>query len=116
MTFQPVITNWASDDQLITNGVLGRPGPVNGIGPVGGTRSSPIGTVEDVPGQYGRVSPWGAIATTTTNFLRGHIGTGTASAMLRIAQANITNWIGEGPSTGSGQGNNFNGAGGVPIA
>jgi hypothetical protein len=115
ITFQPVISEWAGS-LLLTNGVLGRGGPTAGIGPIGGSRSTPMGLVEDRPGEYGRLAPWGANATTTSTFLRGHLGTGTASGLLRIAQAHITNWIGEGATSGSTANNNVNGGGGVSIA
>ncbi|MCE7974653.1 MAG: hypothetical protein DYG92_10095 [Leptolyngbya sp. PLA1] len=115
LVFQPVITNWG-DSQLLTNSDLGLPGPPGGIGPVGGTRSIPIGTVDNLPGVYGRITPWSANPTTTSTFLRGHVGTGTASGMLRIAQAHITNWIGVGATSGSTANNNVNGGGGVAIA
>lgn len=75
-----------------------------------------MGLVPDAPGVWGRVSPFGANMTTTTTFLRGHLGTGTASGMLRIARADITNWIGVGASSGAAASNNTSGGGGVPIA
>lgn len=115
IVFQPVITGWGSSE-LLTNSSLGLPGPADGIGPVGGVRSSPLGVVNDQPGVYGRIAPFGANATTSSTYLRGHAGTGTASAMLRIAQAHITNWIGTGATSGSTANNNANGGGGVSIA
>lgn len=108
--FQPVVTNWTASDALVTDG------PNMQVGPIGGTRSTPIGTVADAPGAYGRITPWGANATTTTSFLRGHLGTGTAAGMLRIAQAQVTNWIGVGPTSGTAQSNNATGGGGVSVA
>lgn len=110
---QPVVSSWTGADVLGTT--AGTPGN-NGVGPVGGSRSTPIGTVADAPGVWGRMTPFGANATTTTSFLRGHLGTGTAAGMLRIAQNQVTNWIGTGASTGTGASNNVNGAGGVSIA
>jgi len=116
IAFQPVVSSWTAGDQLMTNSVLGSTGPADGIGPVGGSRSTPIGTVADAPGVYGRVTPWGANATNTSTFLRGHVGTGTAAGLLRIAQAHITNWIGAGATSGATANNNVNGGGGVSIA
>lgn len=116
IVFQPVLSNWTSVDTLLTNGLLGIVGPTGGLGPIGGTRSTPIGTVADQPGLYGRITPWGANATTTSSFLRGHTGTGTASGLLRIAQSHITNWVGEGATSGATANNNVNGGGGVSIA
>lgn len=115
VVFQPVISVWA-DSQLLTNSNLGLPGPADGIGPVGGVRSSPPGIVNDQPGVYGRIAPFGANATSTSTYLRGHLGTGTASGMLRIAQNHITNWIGAGATSGATANNNVNGGGGVSIA
>lgn len=116
IAFQPIVSNWTGADTLMTNDLTGQTGPVGGIGPVGGTRSTPIGTVDNLPGVYGRVTPWGANATTTSTFLRGHVGTGTAAGLLRIAQAHITNWIGVGATSGATANNNVNGGGGVSIA
>ena len=62
-----------------------------------------IGTVEDAPGQYGRVTPFGANSTTTSTYLRGHVGTGTAAGLLRISRADVTNWIGAGSSLSNTQ-------------
>jgi len=112
VVFQPVVTNFGAGDVLQTT--AGTPGG-NGVGPVGGSRSTPIGIVPDAPGVYGRVSPFGANATTTSTFLRGHLGTGTAAGMLRIARADVTNWIGTGATSGAGAANNTNGGGGVSI-
>jgi hypothetical protein len=116
IVFQPIVSAWGAGDVLMTNDLTGQTGPVGGIGPVGGTRSTPIGTVDNLPGVYGRITPWGANATTTSTFLRGHVGTGTAAGMLRIAQNHITNWIGVGATSGSTSNNNVNGGGGVSIA
>lgn len=111
--FQPVISQWQAGDHLLTNADLGTPGPADGIGPIGGTRSTPIGSVADLPGVYGRITPWGAQNLTTSTFLRGHTGTGTAAGLLRISQAHITNWIGVGPTSGAANTNNYSGTGGI---
>jgi len=110
VVFQPVVAGWTGGESLITSG------PNNQIGPIGGSRSTPIGTVANAPGAYGRLTPWGANATTTSTFLRGHVGTGTAAGLLRISQAHITNWIGSGATSGATANNNFNGGGGVSVA
>ncbi|MFA6045488.1 MAG: hypothetical protein WC718_10925 [Phycisphaerales bacterium] len=113
VTFQPVISGWTSDDSLITNPTT--PGGL-GVGPVGGARTVPIGTVPDAPGAYGRITPFGAFATNTSTFLRGHLGSGTASGLLRIARADVTNWVGVGPTSGgSAAANNWSGNGGVAV-
>jgi hypothetical protein len=116
IVFQPIVSNWGAGDALVTNSMTGQTGPADGIGPVGGTRSTPMGTVSNLPGVYGRITPWGANATSTSTYLRGHAGTGTAAGMLRIAQNHITNWIGVGATSGSTANNNQNGGGGVSIA
>lgn len=110
LVFQPVVTGWTDSDRLITDpsspGGMGiEPGPGTG-----GTREPPP------PGAYGRVDPFRANSTSTSSFLRGHVGSGTASGLLRIAQAYVTNWIGEGPTSGAGAINNLNGNGGVSVA
>jgi hypothetical protein len=113
VVFQPVVSNWTASDTLLTT--AGTPGN-NGVGPVGGTRSTPVGIVPDAPGVWGRISPFGANATTTSTFLRGHVGTGTAAGLLRIARNDVTNWIGVGATSGAAAANNWNGGGGVSIA
>lgn len=114
IVFQPVVHGWRASDLLLTwpNSPFGE-----GIEYFGSSRDSPYRHgVPDEPGLWGRISPWrvGGSSTTST-FLRGHIGTGAAAGMLRIARANITNWIGEGPTSGSGAVNNTSGNGGVQI-
>jgi hypothetical protein len=71
---------------------------------------------DGLDGPWGRLSPWGRTATTSTGFLRGHLQTGPgpatnptpAGSWLRIAQNQVTAWIG-----GTG---NTTGGSGVPIA
>jgi hypothetical protein len=117
IVFQPVVSSWTGADSLITQDIDGAgPSTSQGIGPVGGSRSTPVGIVPDAPGVFGRVSPFGANATSTSTFLRGHLGTGTAAGLLRIAQNQITNWIGVGATSGAAAANNWNGGGGVSIA
>lgn len=110
VTFQPVVSNWTAADTLLTT--AGTPGNM-GVGPTGGTRSNPIGTVDDLPGVWGRITPFGLAAYNTSTYLRGHIGTGTAAGLLRIARADVTNWIGVGATSGVAGANNWNGGGGV---
>jgi hypothetical protein len=113
IVFQPIISNWTSGDAVITQ--AGTPGN-NGIGPVGGSVTSPPGYVNDQPGVYGRITPWAANATTTSTYLRGHTHTINGVNYLRIARNDVTNWIGVGASSGAGAANNTNGGGGVSIA
>ncbi len=116
IAFQPVISGWGQlGDTLLTTRISPSSGSF-GVGPVGGSRSTPVGVVDDVPGAWGRITPFGANATTNSTYLRGFTGTGAAAGLLRIAQANVTNWIGEGPTSGIDSNNNWNGGGGVSIA
>jgi hypothetical protein len=110
IVFQPIVEGWRPTDTLLTT--PGTPGNI-GIGPVGGYRSTPVGIVPDGPGIWGRIAPFALSSTTTSTFIRGHLGTGTAAGMLRIARANITNWIGVGPTSGPEGENNGSGIGGV---
>lgn len=118
IVFQPVVNGWTGADALVTQDIDGAGTSTSqGVGIIGGARSPTQNPgVADVPGAYGRLSPWVANATTTSTFLRGHVGTGTAAGMLRIAQNHITNWIGVGATSGSTANNNVNGGGGISIA
>ncbi len=101
--FQPTVSNWGAGDALLPF--------VNGG--QGGNTSNPLGVVPaDGPG-YGRVVPWGRSALSATSFLRGHThtagsGGAPAGSWLRIAQNQVTSWIG-----GTG---NTTGGSGVPIS
>lgn len=123
--FQPVVSGWTLSDHLETT--AGTPTNPNnslnpsgngpgGVGPLGGALTNPTGSVPDAPGVWGRVTPFGAIAYGTSNYLRGFLGTGTAAGLLRIAQAQTTNWIGVGPTSGPSASNNFSGVAGVTTA
>ncbi len=101
--FQPTVSNWNPGDILLPF--------VNGG--QGGNTSTPVGVVPvDGPG-YGRIVPWGRTALSATSFLRGHThpggaGGAPAGSWLRIAQSQVTAWIG-----GTG---NTTGGSGVPIS
>ncbi|MFA6044445.1 MAG: PEP-CTERM sorting domain-containing protein [Phycisphaerales bacterium] len=110
--FQPVVSNWTAADTLLTTPAT--PGGF-GVGPLGGARSTPPGFVQDQPGVWGRITPFAATAYTTSTYLRGFTGTGSASGLMRIGRADVTNWIGEGPTSGTGAANNWNGGGGVAV-
>jgi len=103
LIFQPTVSNWDNTDALSAF--------VNGG--QGSNTSSPTGVVTnqtDVT-QFGRVSPWGRSSLGSTNFVRGFANTSVgqpAGGWLRIAQAQVTAWIG-----GTG---NTTGGSGVPIA
>lgn len=113
ISFQPLVSNWSLEDLLITSGV----GAMQ-IGPTGSNITTPPGYVPDMPGAYGRITPWASGVYTTSTFLRGHVHlnpTGDGVNYLRIARADVTNWIGVGPTSGPDSINNTNGGGGVGI-
>lgn len=108
--YQPTVSNWdaagASDTLLpfLNGGVQGGSIPGSMVSPAdaGGT-----------DGPWGRIDPWGRTATSSTSFIRGHVHTGgsggaPAGSWLRIAQNQVTSWIG-----GAG---NTTGGSGVPIS
>jgi hypothetical protein len=93
--FQPTVSNWLTTDAmapLVNNGV-------------GSQTTTPIGAVVDAPGQYGRVIPFGAPATTATSFYKGHVNTAPDGIRyLRVAQAQVTSWFGGTGNTTGGSG------------
>lgn len=109
--FQPVVTGAQGADDVVATGPSARQ-----IGPFGGNFTTPTGGVSDSPGVYGRIFPFCATQTTSTNYIRSHVGAGTAAGMIRISQAHISNWIGTGPTSGTGAVNNVNGNGGINIS
>lgn len=111
--FQPTVRHVLASDAVI--GTPGTPGDI-GIGPLGGSTTTPPGHVPNAPGAYGRLTPWAATVTTTSTFLRGHTHTVDGVSVLRIARSDVTNWIGDGPTSGAGAINNTSGGGGVSIA
>jgi hypothetical protein len=66
--------------------------------------------ISDSAGQYGRISPWGRTAMTTataiTNFDNNSVGQ-PAGSWLRIAQRQVTAWIGGVGNTSGGSGVNI---------
>lgn len=119
LIYQPVVNNWlgasftgngAAGDNVVvqTQGAV-----TNTIGPIGGSRTTPLGSNDGAPGQYGRTSPFASSATSTSTYYRGFVGTGSNAGLMRISSAHITNWIGAGPTSGSNTINNVSGRGGV---
>lgn len=117
--FSPVMSNWqgaaftgngAAGDNVIvqTQGAV-----TNTIGPFGGTRTTPIGSVDANGSDYGRVTPFASASNSSTSYYRGFVGTGANAGLMRISQAHITNWIGAGATSGSNSINNVSGRGGV---
>ena len=94
--FQPTVSNWLASDTMLplVNGGLG------------GQVTVPVGAVQDLPGQYGRVIPYAQVAMTSSTFLRGHTNLVNGTNYLRIAQAQVTNWIGGLGNTSGGSGGN----------
>jgi len=103
LSFQPTFSNWTNADTLAPFAVSG-----NNI-------STPAGSVTDASGAFGRISPFAATGTQTTDPYRGHVQTDSGTTYLRIARNTITNWVGNGPTTTTGAANNFNGSGGLPL-
>ncbi|MFA6044444.1 MAG: hypothetical protein WC718_05620 [Phycisphaerales bacterium] len=114
LIFQPVVTNWHSTDALPNS--------------MGQTTFEPVGSVRDIPpygtelrsypepGAWGRIAAFRTLAPLTQLvYLRTFEGTGTAAGLLRIARNSVTNWIGEGPTSGANSGNNWSGLGGIPL-
>jgi uncharacterized protein (TIGR03382 family) len=99
MIFQPTVSNWntgntASFVPLTTA--------------FGSNTSTPAGAVNDEAGQYGRIRPWAQIANTSAQALTGHtLNTGAPGSFLRIAQAQVTGWIGAAGNTSGGSGVNI---------
>lgn len=117
--YQPVVSSWSPADDLLTNSDLGLSGPgylPSGIGLHGSSTTTPPAYVPDQPGVYGRITPFAAVFTSTSSYIRGHTHTVGGVSYLRIAQNHITNWIGVGATSGTASANNFNGGGGVNSA
>ncbi|MFA6044443.1 MAG: hypothetical protein WC718_05615 [Phycisphaerales bacterium] len=107
--FQPVVSSWHSTDAVLNSAGS------TAIEPLVTDRNSPLRGYYPEPGIWGRTRTFSAVAYSTSTFLRGHLGSGTAAGLLRIARADVTNWIGEGPTSGALAANNWNGGGGVNI-
>jgi hypothetical protein len=98
VVWQPTASNW---DTLGANQDLMTPLINNGVG---GDYTTPPGAVDDLPGQYGRVHPFARTANTSDRRLMGHVNINAGVTYLRIAQAQITNWISGNSSTSGGAG------------
>lgn len=103
LTWQPIVSNWnPPSDWLLTFADHGN--------------NSNGGSVRDIPGtspEYGRMLPFAATGPTTSDPYRGHTQAWSGVNYLRIARTSITNWLGEGPTSGTAGSNNFNGSGGI---
>lgn len=99
LTFQPTVSNWTGADTLGSFATIGN--NTNG------------GAVTDASGEYGRIIPFASTGPTSTDPYRGHTQTISGTSYLRIARTVITNWVGDGATTGTAAANNFNGSGGL---
>lgn len=103
LTWQPTLSNWRdASDTLLTWSDRGN----NTTG----------GSVPDVPGingPFGRIVPFAASGPSSSDPYRGHVQTIDGTRYLRLARSSISNWIGEGATTGTNAFNNFNGSGGL---
>lgn len=103
--YQPTMSNATATDTLLPF--------INGG--VGSNTSTPLGVISGAQltdtTSFGRVSPWGRSATASSSAIRGFFHTnpnGDNINYIRIAQAQVTAWIG-----GTG---NTTGGSGVPIS
>ncbi|MBS0197119.1 MAG: hypothetical protein JSR77_10205 [Planctomycetes bacterium] len=74
------------------------------------------GSVPDAPGidgPFGRISPFAAVGPAAGDEYRNHTHVIRGTPYLRLARVAITNWVGEGPTSGTNAFNNFNGSGGI---
>jgi uncharacterized protein (TIGR03382 family) len=99
LTFQPTVSNWGGTDTLNAFATSGN--NTNG------------GAVTEASGQFGRIIPFASTGATTSDPYRGHTQTVSGTNFLRIARTTITNWVGQGLTSGTSAANNFNGAGGL---
>jgi hypothetical protein len=96
--FQPTLSHWIPTKDIMA------PLVNNGLG---GQHTTPIGAVADAPGQYGRVMPYAVVGMSATSFLRGHVNDAGGTTYLRIAQNQVTSWIGGAGNTTGGSGVNL---------
>jgi hypothetical protein len=102
--FQPTVSNAVAVDTV---------SPFINSG-VGSNTSTPLGVLSGAQGNdttsFGRLSPWGRSATASSSAIRGFFHTnpnGDGINYLRIAQAQVTSWIGGTGNTTGGSGVNI---------
>jgi uncharacterized protein (TIGR03382 family) len=98
MVFQPTVSNFSATALGFVNGGAGS------------NTSSPSGVISDSSGNYGRISPWGRTAMTTATAITAFDNTSVgqpAGNWLRIAQRQVTSWIGGAGNTTGGSGVNI---------
>jgi beta-glucosidase len=94
LNFQPTVSNWSGEDRLLPL--------VNGG--AGGQDTVPIGAVMDEPGAYGRLVPYAFPGLSKNMCLKGHVDVVGGMTYLRVAQAQATDWCGEGTNVTGGSG------------
>lgn len=106
VNFQPVVNGWSSADAA----------DAFANGGAGSNTSTPPGVVADAPGQFGRLSPWGRTALSTAQAITAMVQDGSQATAtnpvppgthLRIAQRQVTAWIGGTGNTTGGSGVNI---------
>ncbi|MEY3229914.1 MAG: hypothetical protein RL689_1, partial [Planctomycetota bacterium] len=100
VTFQPTISNWITGQDTLS------PFAASGNNTNGGS-------VTEASGLFGRITPFASTGPVASDSYRGHVQTVGGVTYLRIARTTITNWIGQGLTSGTSAANNFNGAGGL---
>jgi uncharacterized protein (TIGR03382 family) len=99
--FQPTVSNATAADSIAAF--------INGG--VGSNTSTPPGVIQpNDTANFGRVTPWGRSATASSSAIRGFFHTNPNSDginYLRIAQAQVTSWIGGVGNTSGGSGVNI---------
>jgi len=101
LAFQPTLSNWTAADTLLPFVAGGQGSNTLPAGNVGVVTDASSNT------QFGRVSPFGRSALSATNFMRGHVHAnpdGSGATYLRIAQNQVTSWIGGAGNTTGGSG------------
>lgn len=106
--FQPTLSNWSSSDVL-------QPFRNWGLSTIPTPPGQPASGVDLNSGEYGRINPYAFAGITFNNALRGHTNLVAGTNYLRVAQANATNWVGVGPTSGTDAANNFNGVSGLAL-
>lgn len=106
--FQPTLANWHPADLL-------QPFRAWGVSTSPTPPGIPASGVAADSGEYGRILPYAFAGISSANALRGHTHNVAGINYLRVSQANATNWVGVGPSSGVEAANNFNGVLGLAL-
>lgn len=104
LNMQPTISNWTPQSQLRPFSNFGN--NLNGGG---------VTFTNTLDGPYGRALPFAATGPTSSDPYIGHVQTVEGTSYLRIARSTITNWMGQGPTSGTHSANNFTSSGGIVM-